>query len=426
MKHKNLYLALDEIESKENLIDLFKYDESNSWIHVKYGIFRSVINLNQIKKNKEIKFSLIYSIIKNLYFLIISKKKSKQLFFGTTRGFLKRKNEIIDIYLINKFINKNETKMFMTLNSFDDIQKFNPYINENKIVFDNLIYNIYVKFLRPKSIVKEDFKEIISILEKNDISIQDNTIKRLHNDYILKYNFYNRIIRKYKNAESAIVVSSHSKTFITAALKKQKIQVAEVQHGIIGKSHIGYNFKCNINKLPTPDILYVYNDFWKKEILLSNFTKDIRLFSYYKYENITPTENKINRKYIIFTGQGYFYKEIERFLENGISYLSSNNYILIYKPHPSEESKGSIIKKLCEANSDTLLYDEQSYSTEYLIQYSIAHISVKSSCHFDAISIIGKTNILSIKNYINTISIYSEKYPNSFHIIDDLKDVILN
>lgn len=424
MKHKNLFLALDEIESKERLIDLFKHDEFNSWIHVKYGIFRNVINLNQINKQKELKINYLFSILKNILF-IIKKNKSKQLFFGSTRGLLQTQKEIIDIYLIKEIVDKRDCKMFMTLNSFEDIQKFNSYINENEIVFDNLHYNIYSKIFKNKIETKNDFSEIIQILEKNNINITHNSIKKLHDEYILKYNFYSRLIKRYKNAESAIIVSSHSKTFITAALKKQKIKVIEVQHGIIGRSHIGYDLKCDIEKLPIPDVLYVYNDFWKDEILLSNFTKNIKLFSYYKYENITPLNNRINKSYILFTGQGYFYEEIQQFIKNGISFLKENNLSLIYKPHPSEESKYSEIKELCEMHSSILQYGEPLYSTEYLIKHSKAHISIKSSCHFDAISIIGKTNILSIKNYPNTLSIYSEKYPNNFFIIDNLKNVVL-
>lgn len=422
MKHENLFLALDEIESKEHLIDLFKHDEYNSWIHVKYGIFRNVINLNQINKKKEIKAIFLLSILKNFFFKF-KRNKSKQLFFGSTRGLLQSLNGIIDIYLIKDVVKKSETKMFMTLNSFEDIQKFNSYINENEIVFDNLHYNLHSKLFKNKIKSKNDYSEIIQLFKKNKISITSNTIKKLHDDYISKYNYYLRLIKKFKNAQNAIIVSSHSKTFITAALKKQKIKVIEVQHGIIGRSHIGYNLKCDTKKLPIPDILYVYNDFWKNEILLCNFTKNIKLFPYYKYENINPLINKINKPYILFTGQGYFYKEIKKFIQSGISFLKENHLSFIYKPHPSEDNKSSEIKALSEIYNPIVQYDEPLFSTEYLIKYSSAHISIKSSCHFDAVSIIGKTYILEIDGYKNNLLDYKKQFPDNFDSITKLSDL---
>jgi len=422
MNTKKLYTLFEKIESTENLLGLFTYNETNSWINVKYGLFRDYFKVNQVNKKNQIKLSLLIPILKNIL-NSYSNRKSKSLYFGTTRGLVvNQKNEIKDIYSSEEIFSPSEVKTFMTLNSFNDLKKNSSFLRERRVSCDNLYYNILAKINFSKSSSKINFSELKKEIDLLGLDIDINLFYKLHNNFINQYKFYDRLLSKYKKVKNAYIVSSHSKSFITAVLQKRKISVIEIQHGIVGNSHIGFDFKCEIHHLPIPNKIYVYNEFWKKELLNCNFTKDIQIFKYYKYQNIFPEIKKNQAPYILFTGQGLFYDEIQKLFMNGIEFLKRNKITFHYRPHPSETSS-LVFKELSIKYPHEFVYNTQEYSTEYLIKHAVAHISVQSTCHFDCVEILGKTHILDITWMNNPLKRFTKSYPENFVSITKLNDL---
>lgn len=423
MKIDKIYEVFRKIEEDKSLMDLFEIDGTNSWVHVKFEVYKAHFILNQINKGKGIRLKHISMLIIH-FFRIFRYKNRKNLFFGLSRGIVKINNQNFEnVYLMKEHIDPNNVKLFLTLNSYNEINQNKSYLNKEKVVFDNVLYSFYKivfgKLIKPKSV---DFSTVCTLFYDAEININNETINKIHIDFFLRYKFYSWLIKKYKNVTNAYIVSAYSKSSITAALKRRNIHVAEIQHGLIGKVHYGYNFYCDINDLPLVDSIYVYNDFWKKEMEKCNFAKNIFTYKYYKYQNIFPSENKIGFDYILFTGQGLLYEEIVNFLSEGVEFLRKNNLKLIYKPHPAENIDNCPIKELSNRSSE-IIFNNYQYSTEYMIKYAKAHISIQSSCHFDAVEIIGKTHIANFSNIENNVLDFVKSNPENFIAINTLSEI---
>lgn len=423
MKIDKIYEVFRKIEENKSLMDLFEIHGTNSWTHVKFEVYKSHIIVNQINKRKGIRLKYISMLI--LHFLRVFSHKNKQsLFFGLSRGIIQKNNKDFEnVYLMKEHIDSNNVKLFLTLNSYNEINQNKSYLDQEKVVFDNILYSFYkIVFGRLIKSKKVDFSVISTMFINAGINVNNEAINKIHLDFYMRYKFYSWLIKKYKNVTNAYIVSAYSKSSIIAALKQRNIHVAEIQHGLIGKVHFGYNFYCDIKNLPIVDSIYVYNDFWKKEIEKCNFTKTILTYKYYKYQNIFPTENKINFDYILFTGQGLLYDEIVEFLLEGVEFLRKNSLKLIYKPHPAENIDSCLIKELSTKISEIIFYNYQ-YSTEYMIKYAKAHVSIYSSCHFDAVEIIGKTHVVNFSNMENSVLDFVKSNPENFIAINSLSEI---
>jgi hypothetical protein len=98
--------------------------------------------------------------------------------------------------------------------------------------------------------------------------------------------------------------------------------------------------------------------------------------------------------YAVFTGQGISYDKVFAFFKD---FMQLNPTIkLVYRPHPREHLN---YKKYTDnmLSSNFLVVDRDSYAdTKKLILGAKAHISIFSSCHFEAIELLHKTYVLDI------------------------------
>ena len=95
---------------------------------------------------------------------------------------------------------------------------------------------------------------------------------------------------------------------------------------------------------------------------------------------------------------------------------------MIIKPHPTDrENINVLIDKY--KDSPTIIFYTENLSTETLIVNSIGHFSLFSACHFDAVSLIGKTYVLSLEEE-NMLSYYIHKYPSKFILLKNIDQII--
>jgi hypothetical protein len=125
----------------------------------------------------------------------------------------------------------------------------------------------------------------------------------------------------------------------------------------------------------------------------------------------------------LFTGQNIINDGLIIFFKDANSYLENKNIFLFYLPHPSELKQGLLVlKKKLQGCSNVVVIEDKKFSTNEYIFYSIAHISLFSTCHFDAVFIKGKSFILDILKE-NAIYRYIDEYPNNFYKIHCISDV---
>jgi len=290
---------------------------------------------------------------------------------------------------------------------------------------------VVLKKLLSKLIIKKISKQKKERIElfSRDIQVKGlevNSVMLLskYAEFIAGYKLY-KLFFKFLKIEKAYVVSASTKSDIVAALKSLNIEVIEIQHGIVGKLHRGYNFNIDKNDLlPVADRIDVYNKFWKDEIINAGYfsANQINIVGRLKYDIVKSNIEALNFKYIIFTGQGAFFEEIIKFFDEADNWLVQKDIKMYYKSHPRElKSEIDFLKKSMKKLDACFFYDGTN-TTEELIKSSVAHISVFSSCHFDAVYYKNKTYVLDVMKD-NIMHYYAEHSSKNFIKIKAIEEV---
>jgi hypothetical protein len=440
-ERKNLVKTLEEFE-KNGVYNWFLYNNYSMWPAIK--VYISHKETNTLRK-KHLAGNKLGFILKSIFMFFISLfnivwvtlfVREKHICFGSFVGLIQHDKRYIDS-LIPEGHNYN-----VHILNCGHISHFFPnirYVIKNKCIVDNYFFGIISKIIMP--LLKNRFKpyyenctKLKDQLHACGIEITQRELLIVLKKYISLYIIYRYAI-KILNPKKALLISAYTKTSHCAALKDLLLEVIEAQHGLIGPQTPGYNYanlkSVNNIKIPIPDKMLVYNDFWKKELLTSNYLQesDVSIVGNKKIDLVMNKSNNPYKKksYILFTGQGINIKEISEFLFdlcNSILNLNSNLHVL-YRPHPKEDPKDyEIITNILCYHSNFSIIDNRVISTEKLIADSAMHISYNSACHFDAIHLLGKTYFLDLGDS-NIMEYYANKYgTKKFVKITNINDIL--
>lgn len=106
-----------------------------------------------------------------------------------------------------------------------------------------------------------------AIYEEFGIKIPDTLIKFSLTEYYSQKSFYSFLFRLLKPKKIFITQNGIQKGLFRAA-RDLKIDIIELQHGIIYFSHLAYSYPKSVNrtKLALPNYFFVYSKFWKDKI----------------------------------------------------------------------------------------------------------------------------------------------------------------
>ena len=119
------------------------------------------------------------------------------------------------------------------------------------------------------------------------------------------------------------------------------IKTVELQHGIINREHIAYNYPSCVSVNQFPDYFFVWSDFWKNRVkcpILENriiatgfpyLEKQIRK---YAKKRIQKSEKKV----VLFLSQGNIGRHLAQIAIGVYKVLDRNKYHIIFKLHPDE------------------------------------------------------------------------------------------
>lgn len=266
------------------------------------------------------------------------------------------------------------------------------WLKDKNVIVDNYILWMLRAISSPffKAPSKDDIVWLQNQLLAHDIYLSDRYLVRIYKSFCINQYFW-LIYLKCTKVINAYVISSYSKSDFVAACRILDIKVFEIQHGLVGEEHRGYNYVCSNNNLPVPDYIYVYDEFWKEKLISAGFyKKDNVIVSQKEFPKNEFHQNDYPAKFILFTGQGIFFQEIKAFAEDISSWLRSTDQFLLYKPHPREaDSQTDILNGV-----DRLVIYRGTNSAETLIEKCSAHISFYSTCHYSAVKILGQTFVL--------------------------------
>ncbi|RUO65928.1 hypothetical protein SAMN06297229_0607 [Pseudidiomarina planktonica] len=337
-----------EVEERHNALHL-EISEVRVWLalrlHIYYEIAQKIgmldrphqAALSRIDKLKN-SYSYIYNSLRHNPFLA---KKSTLLIVPHSRKVLSN-NVVIDIYT-NDFINvRSDT----TVLEKHDGHRHQVSLGRNAVAYDffSVLSNAYSSVF--KAPVSKEVQRTIKAIEddiEDQFSVSIDLLGRMQK-LASKFKVENYLVKKFlkkKSIQEIVLAVSYGHPVLIHAAKSLGIKVTEVQHGVINKYHLGYEFPTDSNfEHPFfPDELIVWQDMWKQAAnfpIPPNciFTRELQYFAMEK-RKLEHVPKKTGT--ILCLSQGVNGERIAAYLEKNIQYLE--NYEIIFKLHPSEYNR---------------------------------------------------------------------------------------
>ena len=198
---------------------------------------------------------------------------------------------------------------------------------------------------------------------------------------------------------------------LVAAAKERGIKVGELQHGIVDKCHYAYAWPREVaefrRSLALPDRLFLYGDYWKKALGGDEFWGDSlrvvgssRVDAYRALRAARVGERGRAGLTVVTTTQGIQVSQLILFLKQFLELVPSGQELkLILKLHPVYETSKAAYESAFGADGRVeVVLGSEDPSTFELLARADLHLSVSSTCHFEAVGLGVPTVILPLEN----------------------------
>jgi len=435
------HMALRILEEQHGVVDAFACLGSSSWVTIKNVAFEAslehlgVVRLSRLGVLSRRGLALVLRSAWH-YLQMLRVRRPMWLFVGAGSGLFESSGVVLDSYLPVEAWERApdaNPRLLYTLSAthVDHLARHVDYLREHRaIIFSFLISplrTLLARLILPAFSLNRRLRakceEVSHYLCSHSVRIAPGQIAYLHARFAAGVLLYRLFLAPFK-IERAFVVSAYSNAEICAVLRERRIPVEELQHGIIGRIHRGYNYATRNPRLPTPDIVRVYNEFWHTELLDAGYYKAsaVVVSPRLKYVLAESEHRAFEFDYVAFTGQGICLAEIEQFVRE-FATLESELH-LVYIPHPNESREYTArLETAASGCARVHILTQRTHSTERLIIDSVAHISIYSSCHFDAIHYKGKTYVLDVLPE-NALGYYLARRPEQFTAIRSASELL--
>lgn len=364
-------MSIDDFLEFEEKEDLFarNIDGLYYWMQIRMSIYLAISREKYLitgEKNKQIskadRFNYLFGLIKALIFnnpLWLCKKKDILIFqdaiiFNPLKNFYECPRTQV---IMNNF---NGTKLL--------IEDYRLELVVNKVQFEEVKFIAWPIFksavLRRMYSINRSSKteleqrikkEIIPIINKIqnefnilvDIKKYTELVYRLIIDYKVFAPYFKKILER---TQPLCIIEqcyySFHKMVLNEAATKLNIPTIELQHGVMGRSHIAYNFKRKREISVFPKFVLTFSEYWNK-VTRFPLAEDHIIATGYPYleEAMKLKEFKAaNKLKILFISQGapgclhagdylgeFAIKVCDYILKNKIE-----NVEILYKLHPAE------------------------------------------------------------------------------------------
>lgn len=388
--------------------DLFSIELNNIaiWPILRFSIF-TIINqkvkkfeINHPKRNTLSTIALIIrnlpqSIIKSPFFL----QQKDSIIFNHPRKILNEEG----FYECKYTEHLSGEKSYIFEVPFQG-KHFSPSSSATNLIYLDLLLDlsrIYSLFQTRSKKNDKTFHFLISEIEKEfNISLPAGKLlaKRLfYKHKALLYLSKIILVRiKPKKIFVTVAYSDINLPFVQQA-KKLGIKVIEQQHGIMGDSHIAYNFSSRKQFDWYPDEIWVWNRHWAKNsrFPISSENIIIKKFRYLEKFKSSYSSHEV-KKTILFISQGPFATKLMLLAIELAKEINSESYNIIFKLHPSEYlQEKDKFKKLNDYNIQ-ISTDNNIYK---VFSQAYCQIGVNSTALFEGMEFGLKTFIYKIEGW---------------------------
>jgi hypothetical protein len=202
-------------------------------------------------------------------------------------------------------------------------------------------------------------------------------------------------------------VSDPGEYNIVAAAKELGLKVIEFQHGFIDRYHTAYSWSAYAlpykASMPIPDRIFLYGVHWQQELTANGFWREelcpvgsLRMDQYRKIKAMNKGGKEEDVYTIVLTTQGMDVEGVIAFVSDFLAAASGQlNYRLYIRLHPDYETdKSPYVGAFRTNNHVQVLLGNEQPSTFELLTRAHLHLSISSTCHYDALGLGVPTVIL--------------------------------
>jgi hypothetical protein len=256
-------------------------------------------------------------------------------------------------------------------------------------------------------------REIFSSLQKSipNLNFRPSYIRRILTKYYWSKRIYGNLIAIIK-PQLILLQVAYTNHALVAAAREVGIPVIEFQHGVIDRHHPGYSWTAYAsrykNQMIIPDRIFVYGDYWQKELSDNGFwDNELRSvgslrIDQYRNRSIIIDHEKIlahnKAKKIIVTTQAL---DVERLISFIVEFLKiiTTPVELFIKLHPREYNRQPYEEAFSNYSNVHIISGHEPPSTFELISMADYHVSIHSTCHYEALGLGKPTIILPLKDH---------------------------
>jgi len=280
--------------------------------------------------------------------------------------------------------------------------------------------------------VAEDIYSILFRYEELRSFSRERTLRNIL-DFYWKKKLYEWFLKRTR-PDILFMVTSYCNHAIIAAAKSMGVKVIEFQHGLITPWHSGYSWSKYANdyreSMPLPDKIFLYGEYWQRNLLINGFWKVEELpvvgslrMDYHRRRN-TSRPQDVTR--LLFTSQG---TDIENVLSFIVCFLQESrrklsNIELYVKMHPGESDKKIYKKQLGLFPNVKIIASAEEPSTFDILSVSHLHLSISSTCHYEALALGVPTIILPFSSHESVLSLTQTGYAYLVRTPEELVQVV--
>ena len=229
-------------------------------------------------------------------------------------------------------------------------------------------------------------------------------VENLILNYKISKKYYEKILNKIKPKIIIEVVSyGFSRLLFNELAKKRGIKIIELQHGVMGRYHIAYNFYKKLELETFPEYIFLFGEYWKNNTRFPLKKEKLIVTGFPYFENRSEELIKNSRKNskkenILFISDGTVGKQFSKLAIKLDKLIDHKKYSIIYKLHPGEYDRWKRTYPWL-VNSTFKIIDNNKKDIYYYLSKAEYLIGVSSTVIFEGLGFNLKTFICKAYGY---------------------------
>lgn len=419
----------------------------NYWNYIRfslwnYDICSESLGLSEPHNKKNMSLKVILNLLMNYIISSIRVKRHDILVLSHPRRCFN--GETYECIYTDDLIGEKYDALF--LEEPFQFEHLKPVKSKNIVYNDRIIINsaIHVKLF--KIFRKKKYTLLVKQIKK-EIEPAIDELKNLYNwsrsvDYVAKKaadicircayekRIYKKILSQVKPKVIVEVVHYGRKCMLFNEIAKEMhIPTIELQHGTMYREHIAYQYSKDENIKQLPDKLFLYSEFWKRNISLPLSDNDVLVTGSINYEKklyqYKDSQRGDNRLTLLFISQGTIGKHLSNLAVEVNNLIDRDKVRIIYKLHPSEYATWRT-ELSCLVDTGIEVIDNGKVNLFEIFSWSDYQIGAYSTALFEGMGFGLETLIYNVGHYDIMLPLIESGYAHLVTSCDDVLNLICN